>query len=462
MNQRKILFWLVMFSLIFININHAQEIKIQVIVKNANVRLDPNPSSPIIALAQSGLIVQPIKKTEEWYFVELPPNERGDVIAGYIHQSEVKEIKTEDDREKIKPPKDTQEERETAGVTAPETPKKEKIEQQEAEQARKAKKKDIEDKKEKLKEFFRNSKAAPEWIVFSSNRDDKDKDDTMETDIYIMLTDGSKIKRLTDHPGNDWEPDLSPDGQEVVFVSDRDSKSGIYTVNVDGTGLKRLTTGSDSNYGPMWSPDGKKIAFVSDSSEGNQIFVMNADGSEVSQLTDNEINKQDPTWSPDGKKIAYVAFQEKTGYDIFIMTIDSRETKQLTDNSNFNLSPTWSPDGNSIAYESWDMSVIEKETPFLIFTATQSNKIFIIYQKDDRGIENIKSSIWVVEASGQGQKKLTKDDSRNWSPSWSPNGQQIVFSSDRGTDTKIYMMNADGTQVLAVSIDSGDDFTPRW
>jgi TolB protein len=212
----------------------------------------------------------------------------------------------------------------------------------------------------------------------------------------------------------------------------------------------------------MWSPDGKKIAFISDRSDGNQIFVMKADGSEVSQLTDSQINKQDPTWSPDGKKIAYVAFQEKTGYDIFIMTIDNSETEQLTDNSNFNLSPTWSPDGRVIAYESWDMSMIKKETPFLIFTATQSKEIFIIYQKDDRGIEDIKSSICVIGANGIGQKKLTKDDSSNWSPSWAPTSQQIVFSSDRETDTKIYMMNVDGSQVLSITIDSGNYFTPRW
>jgi len=94
---------LLLFSLLsLININHAQEIKIRVTAKRGDVRLDPKPSSVLVAIVSAGVIVTPIEKTGSWYLVELPPNEEGEVIAGYIHQSQVEEIYTEQKQEEIK------------------------------------------------------------------------------------------------------------------------------------------------------------------------------------------------------------------------------------------------------------------------------------------------------------------------------------------------------------------------
>lgn len=100
MNKKAALLFFLLFLLFLISINHAQEIKIKVLVNKTNVRLDPDASSPVISFVPAGLIIQPIKKIDEWYFVELPPNEKGDVIAGYIHQNEVEEIKAETVKER--------------------------------------------------------------------------------------------------------------------------------------------------------------------------------------------------------------------------------------------------------------------------------------------------------------------------------------------------------------------------
>lgn len=100
---RLIFSFLLLFSLLsLININHAQEIKIRVTAKRADVRLEPKPSSVLVAIVSAGIVVTPIEKTGAWYFVELPPNEEGDVIAGYIHQSQVEEIYTEQKQEEIR------------------------------------------------------------------------------------------------------------------------------------------------------------------------------------------------------------------------------------------------------------------------------------------------------------------------------------------------------------------------
>lgn len=77
--------------LLVISISNAQELKTRVSVNNAKVRLEPDFSSPVVSVVSTGLIVPAIRKNGEWYFVELPPNEKEDVLAGYIHQSEVEE-----------------------------------------------------------------------------------------------------------------------------------------------------------------------------------------------------------------------------------------------------------------------------------------------------------------------------------------------------------------------------------
>ena len=73
------------------------------------------------------------------------------------------------------------------------------------------------------------------------------------------------------------------------------------------------------------------------------------------------------------------------------------------------------------------------------------------------------SDIYVIDADGKNQRRLTKNTSRNTDPSWSPDGKRIVFVSNRDGNYEIYVMNADGArQVRRRTKDGSDDTDPAW
>ena len=84
--------------------------------------------------------------------------------------------------------------------------------------------------------------------------------------------------------GQDTAPALSPDGRQIVFMSQRDGNWEIYRINVDGSNLQRLTNDPANDGLPTWSPDGRAIAFVSNRNGGWAILVMNANGANLKKL----------------------------------------------------------------------------------------------------------------------------------------------------------------------------------
>ncbi len=145
-------------------------------------------------------------------------------------------------------------------------------------------------------------------------------------------------------------PTPEPIACTVVFETDRDGNWEIYKVNVDGSGMVNLTNHPSVDFAPAYSPNGDQIAFVSTRNsgqeKGNFIYVMNADGSNVRQLT-HEDNCEDPDWSHDGQMITY-----SNNGDIYVIKADgSGKSVNLTKESpEDDKAPTWSPDGTKIAW----------------------------------------------------------------------------------------------------------------
>jgi Tol biopolymer transport system component len=266
-----------------------------------------------------------------------------------------------------------------------------------------------------------------EKIVFVSDRDGNDE-------IYVMNADGSNVVRLTDNPAEDGAPAWSPDGRKIAFISDRDFSSDIFVMNADGSNVVKLTDNFATDTNPSFSPDGTKIAFNSDRDGPPQIYVMDADGSNVVRVTDDEGWNAVPAWSPDGKKIAYTCDPMSSLFStgslvsqIRVINVDGSNMEKISRKND--SSPAFSPDGEKIVFES----------------------------SRDGNYE-----IYVMNADGTNQQRLTNNSFVDFSPSWSPDGKKIVFTSDRDGNRKIYVMNADGSNIRKLTENSYQERRPKW
>jgi TolB protein len=190
-----------------------------------------------------------------------------------------------------------------------------------------------------------------------------DFDEFIDIDIYVIDDDGGNPLRLTDCVCTDLSGNWSPDGERIVFTSDRAGPLGteatnisfyvmdIYVMDNDGSNVIRLTDDPGHDIAPAWSPDGTQIVFISLRTGNSGLYVMNADGSSVTLLLwDPAFDVDRPAWSPDGTTIVY---QQDPGPDLWLMNSDGTNRRNITNTSYADDGePEWSHDGTQIVFQS--------------------------------------------------------------------------------------------------------------
>ena len=228
----------------------------------------------------------------------------------------------------------------------------------------------------------------------------------------------------------------SPDGRWIAFESSAESFRDLYRMDADGKGVRRLTDNREGNFEPEVSPDGRSIAFVSSRDGDAEVYVMPAAGGPARRITAFHKDDWNPRWSPDGRRLAFLSSRE--GSDrIYLVNADGSATLRLTGRGQDTLptneqemDPAWSPDGRQVAYT---------------FRPRGGNPSI--------RVADVAAGTWRTLSDGRG---------KDWMPTWSPDGRYIAFSSERGGDTDLYRMRADGGGVTRLTEARGADWLPRW
>ena len=135
------------------------------------------------------------------------------------------------------------------------------------------------------------------------------KSDTNIWQKSIPVNGHATPNRIVVSTRQDSQPEISPDGRRLAFVSDRSGTYEIYVSGVDGSNPVQLTSmkASSDTGTPRWSPDGKLIAFDSRLEGHSDIFVISAEGGEARRLTTEPFDNQVPAWSRDGHWIYFIS-----------------------------------------------------------------------------------------------------------------------------------------------------------
>jgi TolB protein len=156
---------------------------------------------------------------------------------------------------------------------------------------------------------------------------------------------------LTTTSAREDEPSISPDGRRVAYISNRGGRYQVFVINTDGSGERQLTNEAYDDWGPSFSRDGRTIYYFRSFDGQDEVMAMSADGGNVRRLTNNGVMDVLPTSTPSGD---YVLYSSRPGavYQIWRMRADGGGAAPIITANRDCWYQSISPDGGRIAYTS--------------------------------------------------------------------------------------------------------------
>ena len=267
-------------------------------------------------------------------------------------------------------------------------------------------------------------------LIYQSNRDGYQCDK-----IWIMDVDGSNKKMVSPDHGAHTCAFFYPGTQNIIFAS---------TSHLNGACPPKLKWPSHIRYAwPLYPYD---------------IYRANLDGSNLIALTDNPKYDAEPIVSSDGKWLVFGS-QREGDFDIYRMDVDGGNIRRLTNTEGYDGGPWISPDGSKIVWRAWHPQTEAEKSQW-------RNNMEMDY------IQSTPLDIWVMDADGSNKNRLTNNGATNWAPSWHPDGERIVFSSNMddwredlqtfGHNFELYLINSDGTGLERITYNKVFDSFPMF
>jgi dipeptidyl aminopeptidase/acylaminoacyl peptidase len=227
---------------------------------------------------------------------------------------------------------------------------------------------------------------------------------------------------------------------------------------------------------PHLSPDGRQVAYVvttidqAKNRRESALWAVRTDGqTPPRKLTAKGVSSNSPRWSPDGSRLAFISNRDGAAAQIWVLPLDGGEAQPLTQLKSGIAAFQWSPDGKRIVATS--RTGPTDDIPLASRKSDVRHYSHILYKFNDTGwYDDKRSHIWVIDAVSGGAKQITSgEDWNDADPQWSPDSKKIAFVSDRSgkefddeRNKDIWVIPADGGELLKISDHAHDDTMPRW
>lgn len=282
-------------------------------------------------------------------------------------------------------------------------------------------------------------------------------------DIWSIAPDGSNQHKLTWGPFDDREPAWSHDGRQLAFSSDRGDPLGsdynIWVLNTATGAPRQITRDPADDYMPAWSPDDKEIAFASSRGDGQSVWAVNVESGGERQVSTAQGRVDAPSWGAGGKLVYHVTAPNTTAPTESRFEVDGQP---LTGNENvFAFRASWSTPNDFFYVSDGKIrrrAVSGGDAQTVSFTAalpvTRVQGTYVRRKRDFTSIiprqvlgvvrpvispdgKQIAfaavGDIYVMPVGGK-PVNITRDQALDTDPAWSPNGEQLVYSSDKDSD----------------------------
>jgi dipeptidyl aminopeptidase/acylaminoacyl peptidase len=273
-------------------------------------------------------------------------------------------------------------------------------------------------------------------------------------------------------------PDWSPDGKQIVFVSNISGRNNLWLVSSESGWPMQLTVSDQRQAAPTWAPDGKWIAYQSDYDGDEQwdIFIVSPKTGQVVNLTNTrEIAEEDPTWAPDGRYLAYTVKPKTSSvFEIDIFDMVMRKVQHLTTDTppdKMNTGPVWSKDGRWIAYsqhqaKGTDSNILvaevatgkstlltehEGEQLYTVADFSPDGKQLLITSNAANGYENV----GLLDIASKKITWLTEDKWEVSGRQFSPDGKRVTWTANVDGNTDIFVHDLATGKTTSLALPQG-------
>ena len=264
---------------------------------------------------------------------------------------------------------------------------------------------------------------------------------------------------------------------QIFFVSSRSGHKEIWAMDYDGANQRQITHLGSISLSPRISPDGTHLAFSSLVKSGWEILIYSMELNRLVSFPRYGGTNLSPAWSPDGTKLAFSS--SRSGHsEIYSADASGGNLKRLTSDRGPDVSPVWNrKTGAQISWVSGRTGLPEIYTMegdgtnvqqltdqgYAVSPSWSPNGQFLVfawmrhYGPGEPGAQDL----YIMDVASKQWVQLTHDGGRNDFPSWAPDGRHIVFQSSRSGSEEIWSMLADGSNQKRLTF-SGRNSQPNW